>query len=322
MSVNRLYFGISCTLLFHIHAGMAGNYWTDRVKLLKEDENFALGSDVILSEAEQKANTILMRYKFAEMSEDFQHPEKYLPAQNFLKVRKEIDKSKIFNILKKLPKGSSLHSHDMAVTSGEYLYDLTFEPNLYASINKDHISLRFFNPGYNDCNWTLVSKLRSSDPKFEKLLKSQLTLIVDNPEEKYPDINEVWSAFSKIFGTIIGMLTYKPIWQKYFYQALKELYEDNVKYIELRGVLPEVYDLNGKVYNCTEVLELYYKTLLQFKHDYPDFWGARFIYAPLRKVTNETMNQYVEIFKDLKKNYPDFIAGFDLVGQEDLGKYR
>lgn len=300
---------------------MAGNYWAERAKLIKEDEYCSLGSDIVLSEAEEKANQILMGYKFAEITEGFSHPEKFLAAQNFLKAKDGIDKSEVFKIINELPKGASLHSHDMALTSGEYLYNLTFESNLYASIEKAHLKLRFLDPKNKDCNWKLVSKLRNSDPHFDDFLKSQLTLIVDDPEIRYRNVNTVWAAFSGIFITITDLLSYKPIWQKYFYQALKELYEDNVKYIEFRGMLPQVYDLNGRVYNASEVVGLYYETLSQFKHDYPDFWGARFIYAPMRKVSNQTMSHYVETFNELTRDYPDFIAGFDLVGQEDLGKY-
>lgn len=321
MSVTKLNrVGILYTLLFHFHAGMAGNYWDDRKKLLKEDERCSLGANIILSDAEQKANQILMINKRREITEGFSEPEKFLAAQHFFKAKHGIDNSEVFKILQKLPKGTSLHSHDMALTSQEFLYQLTFEPNLYANINKGNMRLRFFSAGYNDSDWTLVSKLRSTDPNFEDFLKSHLTLIVNDPQKEYPSINAVWTAFAHIFGTVLEMLTYKPVWQKFFYQALKELYEDNVRYVEFRCVLPEVYDLNGKTYNATEVVGLYDETLTQFKHDYPDFWGARIIYAPLRRVTNETMYHYVDIFHDLKRNYPDFIAGFDLVGQEDLGK--
>lgn len=324
MIVNRVTFSVLYTFLFlHVQqVSMAGNYWTERELLMQEDQSYSLGSSIVLTENELKANAILMKHKCDEIQEGFDHPEKFLAAQNFLKAKHDIDKSEVFKIIQKLPKGTSLHSHDMALTSGEYVYNLTYKPNLYASENNGHLRLRFFKPNYKDDNWTLVSKLRSSDPKFDDFLKSQLTLIVDDPEKEYPDINSVWIAFSNIFTNIIGMLTYKPIWQEYFYQALKELYIDNVRYLEFRGVLPTIYDLNGKVYNQLEVVGLYHETLMQFKHDHPEFWGARFIYAPFRRVSNETMDQYVRIFTELKKNYPDFVAGFDLVGQEDLGKYN
>ena len=32
------------------------------------------------------------------------------------------------------------------------------------------------------------------------------------------------------------------------------------------------------------------------------------------------MNEYVSLMKQLKTKFPDFVAGFDLVGQEDKGE--
>lgn len=320
MISKSFYFGILLNLSFDVHAGMEQTYWNDRAKLIKEDQCCSLGSEIILNEDEQKANAVIMKHKCDEINAGFHQPGSFLPAQNFLKVKSAIDQSEVFKIIQKLPKGTSLHSHDMALASGEYLYSLTFEPNLYARIDQGKLKLKFFNATSRDPQWKLVESLRKTDPNFEDFLKSKLTLIVDDPQKAYPDINSVWYSFANIFVTMCEMLSYKPIWQKYFYQALKELYDDNVRYIEFRGLLPDVYDLSGKIYTPLEVVGLYNETLAQFKNDYPDFWGARLIYAPVRHVTNKTMAEYVEIFQELKTNYPNFIAGFDLVGQEDLGE--
>lgn len=38
-----------------------------------------------------------------------------------------------------------------------------------------------------------------------------------------------------------------------------------------------------------------------------------------RRQSEDTVWGYVDLMKQLKAEYPDFVAGFDLVGQEDLG---
>lgn len=58
----------------------------------------------------------------------------------------------------------------------------------------------------------------------------------------------------------------------------------------------------------------------RFIRDYPDFIGVKLIYAPLRKCNESQLEEFVSIAKELKRELPDFIAGFDLVGQEDKGE--
>lgn len=58
----------------------------------------------------------------------------------------------------------------------------------------------------------------------------------------------------------------------------------------------------------------------RFVNDHPGFFGVKLIYAPLRLVSKETVDNYLKTMMQLKEAYPDFVAGFDLVGQEDKGQ--
>ena len=81
----------------------------------------------------------------------------------------------------------------------------------------------------------------------------------------------------------------------------------------------KTYDLDGEKYGPIETCGMYVDVLKEFKKSHPDFAGSKFIYAPLRSVNDETFNTYLPIMQKLQKNFPDFIAGFDVVGQEDKG---
>ena len=59
----------------------------------------------------------------------------------------------------------------------------------------------------------------------------------------------------------------------------------------------------------------------RFLADHPDdFCGIRMIYAPPRSVSKSTLNQYLDTAYQLQENVGSFMAGFDLVGQEDKGQ--
>lgn len=68
-----------------------------------------------------------------------------------------------------------------------------------------------------------------------------------------------------------------------------------------------------------QVVSLYKSVFDQFSQAYPDFGGAKIIFAPLRRVDNATMDSFIALVSQLRIEFPDTVAGFDLVGQEDLG---
>lgn len=79
----------------------------------------------------------------------------------------------------------------------------------------------------------------------------------------------------------------------------------------------QVYDLDGRVYSFMERFQLYVDALNEFKAEHPDFIGSKFIFAPLKAVPETTILEYIDIVTDLQRKFPEHIAGFDLVGQED-----
>lgn len=73
-----------------------------------------------------------------------------------------------------------------------------------------------------------------------------LTIFTDqDPETVYPSQDVVWDRFEQAFRAMWGLVTYAPVFREYYYHGLNEFYVDNVMYMELRALLPEVnqYDL-------------------------------------------------------------------------------
>lgn len=302
------------------------DYWAEREALLKREESLVMGASIALNEREKFVNDYLMEKKWEEFDQGFENPKSFIPSRHLFDTLGFIEKSEIFQFIRSLPKGGLLHGHDTALASGDYLYNLTFSDNLHACVNDDVIHLKFMKEtpesfdDVNDCKWLPIEKQRQTIHDFDTRLKQQLTLIREDHRDRYTDINAVWNYFMDIFITVDPLICFKPIFQDYFYQVLKELHEDNVFYIEFRSTLPTVYDLEGNLYGELEVAAMYLETAEEFMVAYPDFLGVKLIYAPIRNVNEETMAHYIEVARGLKANFPDFLAGFDLVGQEDLGQ--
>ena len=54
------------------------------------------------------------------------------------------------------------------------------------------------------------------------------------------DINTVWHSFEGVLDRANGLINYAPVFRDYYYEALDSFRKDNVQYIEVRGLLPDV----------------------------------------------------------------------------------
>ncbi|XP_042215816.1 adenosine deaminase 2-like isoform X1 [Homarus americanus] len=306
------------------HAIDLKEYLEERAMLLAQEQTTIMGQEQVLSADEQAVNKELMLNKMREMDKSFETHD-FPPSKNFMSVRHEIEASDVFKMIQQMPKGAALHLHDTAMASSSWVVEeISYWPNLYMCYTKDdQLLTMFFETPDTTCDWQLMSEVRESYPsadEFDQELLSRLSILTDNPDEKYPDLNSVWSAFQGVFIAITGMLMYRPAWESYLYRAHQEFAHDNVLYIEFRGTLPLLYELNGTMLTEIESAAVYRDTAKRFLDNHPDqFFGTRYIYAPPRLVDNATMEGYVALVRELRAQFPDFVAGFDLVGQEDLG---
>lgn len=227
-----------------------------------------------------------------------------------------------------MPKGAVLHAHDTALGSTKILLQLTYRARLWVCLTNNPFGVLAFRFAKQrpelvvegaECQWQLMRRVREryGAQKVDEYLTNRFSLY---PKEKYVDNNAVWRDFMDIFMLLDGLLCYAPNWGDYFYNALLEFYEDKVQYLEFRTTLPKLYDLDGTNYTELDTVKIYKTTLDKFLAAHPGFVGAKFIYAPVRNVDDTGLTNYINIAVELKDKYPDFFAGFDLVGQEELGR--
>ncbi|GCB60895.1 hypothetical protein scyTo_0004014, partial [Scyliorhinus torazame] len=88
----------------------------------------------------------------------------------------------------------------------------------------------------------------------------------------------------------------------------------------LHTVKVEVYELDGTLHDKDWCIVAYQEVAKQFKNDNPDFVGVKVIVSVHRKVNNSKMKTEIQEAMKLYKKFPETVAGFDMVGQEDAGK--
>lgn len=78
--------------------------WSDRDSLIETENSRRTGGNLVLGKREEYVNQKLMRLKETEVAEAM-HTGLFPPSMHFFKAKALIDRSAVFSLLKKMPKG-------------------------------------------------------------------------------------------------------------------------------------------------------------------------------------------------------------------------
>ncbi|KAH8233469.1 hypothetical protein KR026_008630 [Drosophila bipectinata] len=284
----------------------------------------AVGNDIQLTLKERTANEMIMCEKKREYEKGIMDPTKFAPGYHIFEVLHKVQESPLFQMLQKMPKGGALKLIDSSISSLDWVIKVTYRENLWVCTTNNGCHIEEFrfskekpkDSDSKDGEWQTMAQLREYRGE-ENLKKYLLTRLSMYPLTSFTTNDHAWQHLMGIFYLLQGLLRYAGVWGDYFYNALKEFYADGVQYIELRSLIPSLYCLDGSRLPARVAVEIYRDTLRQFKEENPGFIGCKLIYANLRHVEPNVVAQYVKECTELNKEFPGFVIGFDLVGQED-----
>jgi len=290
----------------------------------------------------EKEKLVSIYFEKLKQSEFDKTRKRFSPSKPIEKELEVIQQRKLYDLLKKLPKGGNLHLHEDQVLNRrvllEYIRDSSEEYEMLhicdklnkptcremeckcAEYHMEYIpSSQLATDGWvkvKDSNWTIDAIIN----------KTTLNGLLNGLKEKIrpTDSASRWSMAGQVFTCYSSVISYNKTRFAYLKIFLDLSLKENVQLIEMRrfnfGDLYYFNEQGEKIFISTHD-EL--NMLRQFKSDYskvnPKFIDFVFIIQSIRAFSNEKIKQELDTAIEAHKQFPDMIKGFDLVSEEDIG---
>lgn len=281
-----------------------------------------------------------------------QEQDALFPGMMFTLAKAKMEKTKLFEIVKRMPKGAILHCHFEAMLDPEWLFRealvteglhvaapeslntpakrskqaLTFEHTKARS--KPDTSL--WSEDYEPNALVPLKKAAQTFPDggeegFVKWLVDRATITATESLEQHRGIQAVWAKFISCFALLRNLIWYEPVLRKFAARFLHELAEDGIRYADVRIAFAFGYRQEGKEEDSEgyiEALHVIDEEVKNFQRteEGKNFWGLRLIWTTIRGFDNRAIIKSMQQCVETKLAHPELIAGYDLVGFEEAGR--
>mmetsp|Transcript_16096 Transcript_16096/g.18225 ORF Transcript_16096/g.18225 Transcript_16096/m.18225 type:complete len:474 (+) Transcript_16096:42-1463(+) len=245
------------------------------------------------------------------------------PSVSFLASLGNYRKSPVFKLLQQMPKGAHLHTHGIA--TGDFRKLVKFiksEDQLYLWTGKTNETqvygeLKYFSSS-PDAGWTSCNNFS------DDFLYGLLTMAPITPEavKAVSSVNP-WDEFQTLWIRIRNLSHSIRTWKgkaSFFWSMLEDQLQSGVTYFEMREIVGKDYffhEYAPAAASSEEFLQAFQDTVTLFRKENPSFIGAKVICCGLKFESPENIREQVILTSQLMKQFPDSVAGFDLVGEED-----
>ncbi|OAA42089.1 adenosine deaminase family protein [Metarhizium rileyi] len=273
------------------------------------------------------------------------------PGMMFMLAKDRMESTKLWKIVSKMPKGCLLHSHMDAMVSFDYILDVLLRtPGMHMSSDRplrgrdalENASMDFryrskestdgspWEDSYTPETFILLTKAADEFPDggrpgFLRWLKSRCTLSTTDSHEQHHGIDAIWRKFAKCFVVVATIIHYEPIFRAFLRRLMTQLKSDGVNWVELRFTWPLNYCRERREEpesDYSHVFTVMDEEVAGFKAS-PEgkgFWGLTTIWTTLRSLDTRPMIENMDHCITTKMEFPHLVAGYDLVGPEDLGR--
>ena len=284
-----------------------------------------------------------------------QADELLYPGVMFNLAKGRMEKTDLWRVVERMPKGSLLHAHLEAMFDVDFMIDQAFlNPGIHLSsphallTSRDYdeapISFQYSSQSAEQARtkfsiwtadyepWSLIpikvaaaSYPDGGEAGFVRWLTSRCMIMPEHSFMHYHGVDAIWSIFQRVFLTIKTLFTYEPIFRNCLRRLLLQLSDDGIRYVDFRIGFKFEYRRKGcdiPENDYTEFCRVFREEVERFKTSKhgQNFYGARIIWTVLRRLSDEEILDSMKQCIQVKKMYPELICGFDLAGQEDQGR--
>jgi len=235
------------------------------------------------------------------------------PGMMFSLAKERMEKSKLWKIVQKMPKGTLLHCHLEAMLDLDWALEESFTTEgvciiadgpittdherrktgfsfVYSKVAQDDISIWSGKYAANtpvSINAAAAAFPDNAKAGFIEWIRSRVSITASEHLSHHEGPNEVWRKFMSCFPILGSIMYYEPIFRKFIRRLCKQLLDDGVYWVDMRSAFYTPYRSAGKeswdedwfnmLLHMEEEIEAFKKT-----DEGKEFWGARMIWTTLR----------------------------------------
>lgn len=275
------------------------------------------------------------------------------PGMMFTLAKERMEQSKLWQIVKKMPKGALLHCHLSAMVDHRWLIEqalktegicIKAERALHTPEARQTEAFRFsfaksqsyssgpsiWSSDYKSDDLVPIVKAAGEFPDggtdaFIHWFVSRVTISPEEAVSHHLGPNAIWEKFVSCFRILDSLQHYEPIFRAFLRKMFEQLQEDGVRWVDIRTTFIDPFYKTGSdvpdpdhenMLACLEEEIASFKSSAQGK----GFWGARLIWTGLRALDPRKIVEDMKNCIEMKLLFPDLVGGYDFVGQEDLGR--
>jgi adenosine deaminase CECR1 len=240
---------------------------------------------------------------------------------NYFQYRKNIEESKLFEVLDKMPKGGVHHIHSMAAHCLDMFLEITYDDRVFFSdkykLFKVFTKEEFVEEGYLRCND--MRKFFANKNKFDDDLKKGMLLNQDIVYQS--SSSEIWKTFQHFFDQFTDVGKYLPFSRKLIKHLFESCIKQNVMVVEIRHTPGMIYNDEMHLLPFIDEMRMILEITEEIQTRYPNF-RARIILTGLKLLGNRHIEKMFEQLRTILDSGDtkliQLISGFDLQNQEDF----